>query len=83
MEATSAGSGIPTLELLALAGPHRRAVEAEFEGYAGGELVVTLREFDSTSWDVRTADEWVLSEIRRHYPDAGPTPPNAWGGREG
>ncbi|MEU2835183.1 hypothetical protein ABZ667_42385 [Streptomyces lavendulae] len=63
MEA-SAGTGIPTLELLAM-DVHLQAVDGDFEGYSGNELVLTLREFDSSSWDVRTADAWVLSEIQR------------------
>lgn len=74
----SAGHGIPTLELLAMDAPHLQAVDGDFEGYAGSELVLTLREFDSSSWDVRTADEWVLNEIRRHYPDAKPMTPDEW-----
>ncbi|MFE5718740.1 hypothetical protein [Streptomyces erythrochromogenes] len=74
----SADTGIPTLELLAMKAPHMQAVDADFDGYAGGELVLTLREFDSSSWDVRTADTWVLSEIQRHYPDARPMTPEEW-----
>ncbi len=46
--------------------PHIQAVDADFDGCAGGELMLTLREFDSSSWDVRTADTWVLSEARVH-----------------
>ncbi|MCX5588751.1 hypothetical protein OHA91_38260 [Streptomyces erythrochromogenes] len=57
---------IPTLELLAMEAPHIQAVDADFDGCAGGELMLTLREFDSSSWDVRTADTWVLSEARVH-----------------
>lgn len=78
MERASVGSGIGTLELLALAAPHLQAVDAVFWGYADRDLVVILREVDSTSWDVCTANEWVLCEIRRHYPDASPTPSRAW-----
>ncbi|MEU1200346.1 hypothetical protein ABZ446_29555 [Streptomyces sp. NPDC005813] len=74
----SSGEGIPTLELLAMDAPYLQAVDADFEGYVGGELVLTLREFDSSSWDVRTADEWVLSEIQRHYPDAEPMTSDEW-----
>ncbi|MFB7340222.1 hypothetical protein ACFCZ6_09190 [Streptomyces hydrogenans] len=72
------GAGIPTLELLAMEAPHLQAVDADFEGYAGGELKVTLREFDSSSWDVRTTDPWILSELRRHYPDARPLTADEW-----
>ncbi|MGW6981296.1 hypothetical protein ACWGE1_17875 [Streptomyces sp. NPDC054932] len=74
----SAGPGIPTLELLAMDAPHLQAIDADFAGYAGDELVLILREFDSSSWDVRTADAWVLGEIRRHYPDARPMTEAEW-----
>lgn len=76
--AASAGNGMPTLALLATRAPYLQAVDADFEGYAGTELVVTLREFDSSSWDVRTDDPWVLREIQRHYPDAGPLTADEW-----
>jgi hypothetical protein len=79
MVKVSAGTGIPTLELLAMDAPYLQAVDGDFEGYAGSELRLTLREFDSSSWDVRTADAWVLSEIRRHYPDARPMTSDEWG----
>ncbi|MFF3413024.1 hypothetical protein ACFYW8_44375 [Streptomyces sp. NPDC002742] len=74
----SEGNGIPTLELLAMDAPYLQAVDGDFEGYAGTELMLTLREFDSSSWDVRTADKWVLSEIQRHYPDAKPMTSDEW-----
>ncbi|WP_367826151.1 hypothetical protein [Streptomyces sp. LMG1-1-1.1] len=77
MEA-SAGAGIPTLELLAMDAPYMQAVDSEVEGYMGNELVLILREFDSSSWDVRTADAWVLSEIQRSYPDTRPMTPDEW-----
>ncbi|MFJ7209163.1 hypothetical protein ACIQWR_37235 [Streptomyces sp. NPDC098789] len=73
-------TGIPTLELLAMEAPHLQAVDGDFEGYAGGELVLTFREFDSSSWDVRTADAWVLGEIQRYYPDARPMTADEWDG---
>ncbi|MER5950178.1 hypothetical protein ABT127_29410 [Streptomyces sp. NPDC001904] len=76
--ARASAHGIPTFELLAMDAPYLQAVDADFEGYAGSELVLTLREFDSSKWDVRTADEWVLSEIRRHYPDARPMTADEW-----
>ncbi|MFG2949976.1 hypothetical protein [Streptomyces adustus] len=78
MVKASAGSGIPTLELLATDAPYRQAVDGDFEGYAGSELALTLREFDSSCWEVRTADAWVLSEIQRHYPDARPMTSDEW-----
>ncbi|MFE5879810.1 hypothetical protein [Streptomyces hydrogenans] len=78
MAKESEGAGIPTLELLAMDAPRLQAIDADFEGYAGDELRITLREFDSSSWDVRTADTWVLSEIRRHYPDARPMTADEW-----
>lgn len=78
MTKASAGTGIPTLDLLAMDAPHRQLVDGDFEGYEGTELVLTLREFDSSSWDVRTADAWVLSEIRRSYPDARPMTSDEW-----
>ncbi|MFJ8011119.1 hypothetical protein [Streptomyces sp. NPDC096339] len=78
MTKASVDTGIPTLELLAMDAPYLQAVDGDFEGYAGGEPILTLREFDSSSWDVRTADAWVLSEIRRHYPDARPMTSDEW-----
>ncbi|MEV7595793.1 hypothetical protein AB0O91_00200 [Kitasatospora sp. NPDC089797] len=70
----ASSGGIGTLELLALVAPDLQFVDGEFAGYAGDELRVVLREFDSTSWDLCTADASVVREIRRHYPDAVPTP---------
>ncbi|MGW1723350.1 hypothetical protein ACWCQK_10545 [Streptomyces sp. NPDC002306] len=78
LEGSSTGSGIPTLELLAMRGPHVQAIDGDFEGYVDGELVLTLREFDSSSWDVRTADEWVLGELGRCYPDARAMTADEW-----
>ncbi|MFC9328800.1 hypothetical protein [Kitasatospora sp. NPDC057015] len=78
LESTSTGTGIGTPELLALAAPDLQTVDGDFKGYSAGELVVILREFDSTSWDVCTADERLLREIRENYPDAEPTPPGEW-----
>lgn len=74
----SEGKGIPTLELLAMDAPYLQAVDGDFEGYAGTELILTLREFDSSSWDIRTADTWVLNEFQRHYPDAKPMTSDEW-----
>ncbi|GAA3014526.1 MULTISPECIES: hypothetical protein [unclassified Kitasatospora] len=74
IEKASSGAGIGTLELLALVAPDLQFVDADFVGYAGDELRVVLREFDSTSWDLCTADASVVREIRQHYPDAVPTP---------
>ncbi|MEV6192849.1 hypothetical protein AB0M19_10635 [Streptomyces sp. NPDC051920] len=73
IEKASSGAGIGTLELLALVAPDLQFVDADFAGYAGDELRVVLREFDSTSWDLCTADASVVREIRRHFPDAVPT----------
>ena len=74
IEKASSGAGIGTLELLALVAPDLQFVDGDFAGYAGDELRVVLREFDSTSWDLCTTDASVVREIRRHYPDAVPTP---------
>ncbi|WP_199551876.1 hypothetical protein [Streptomyces sp. N35] len=70
----AAGAGIGTLELLAMVAPGQQFIDGDFAGYAGDQLMVVLREFDSTNWDLCTADASVLREIRRHYPDAAPTP---------
>ncbi|MCX4985699.1 hypothetical protein [Streptomyces sp. NBC_00572] len=74
IEKAASGAGIGTLELLALAAPARQFVDGDFAGFAGDELRVVLREFDSTSWDLCTDDASVIREIRRHYPDAVATP---------
>ncbi|GEB57046.1 hypothetical protein [Streptomyces gardneri] len=74
IEKASSGAGIGTLELLALVAPDLQFVDADFAGYAGEELKVALRKFDSTTWDLCTADASVVREIRQHFPDAVPTP---------
>ncbi|MFE6850014.1 hypothetical protein ACFVDH_04375 [Streptomyces sp. NPDC057674] len=68
MERRSAESGMDTLTLLSLTTPFLQLIDAEACGFAGGELVVVLTEFDSSLWDVRAVDERVLSDLRRHYP---------------
>jgi hypothetical protein len=45
-------------------------IDAEARGFAEDVLVVVLAEVDSSLWDVRAADERVLSELRGHYPGA-------------
>ncbi|MGW7447297.1 hypothetical protein [Kitasatospora sp. NPDC054795] len=67
IEKASSGAGIGALELLAPVAPDVRFVDADFEGCAGDEPRVVLREFDSTSWDLCTADASVVREIRRYY----------------
>ncbi|MFI6289562.1 hypothetical protein ACIBCM_33310 [Streptomyces sp. NPDC051018] len=74
IEKASSGAGIGTLELLALVAPDLQFVDADFAGYAGNQLKVVLREFDSTSWDLCTADAPLVREILQHFPDAVPTP---------
>ncbi|MFJ4672845.1 hypothetical protein [Kitasatospora purpeofusca] len=70
MENRSAKAGMDTLTLLSLTTPSLQLIDAEVCGFAGDELVLVLTEFDSSSWDVRAADERVLSDLRRHYPGA-------------
>ncbi|MFF2081452.1 hypothetical protein ACFVXG_42605 [Kitasatospora sp. NPDC058162] len=72
LERRSAGEGMDTPTLLALVSPAVQLVDAEATGFAGGEPVVVLTEFDSSLWEVRAADERVLAELRQHYPDAVP-----------
>ncbi|MFE2146985.1 hypothetical protein ACFXA3_35565 [Streptomyces sp. NPDC059456] len=74
IEKAASGAGIGTLELLALVAPNLQFVDADFAGFAGDELRVVLREFDSTSWDFGTADASLVREFCRYYPDAAPTP---------
>lgn len=75
-----AEAGIGTLRLLALVTPGLQLVDGNYDGYtADGRLVVELQEFDSSSWDVRTADPWLLDAIPRWFPDAEPSPPGVWG----
>lgn len=73
-----AETGVGTLELLALLPPDLQAVDADFVAYAGTERVLVLREFDSSSWELLTADPWVLGEIRRQFPDAAPLAMTFW-----
>lgn len=70
MEGRSSGDGMDTLTLLSLTTPFLQLIDAEACGFAEGELVVVLTEVDSSLWDIRSVDERVLSELRRHYPDA-------------
>lgn len=67
LERRSADSGMDTLTLLSLTTPFLQLIDAEARGFTRDELVVVLTEFDSSSWDVRTVDERVLSELRHHY----------------
>ncbi|MFH9725417.1 hypothetical protein ACH4M4_20990 [Streptomyces sp. NPDC017254] len=68
LERRSAGDGMDTLTLLSLTAPGIQLIDAEACGFAEGVLVVVLTEFDSSLWDVRAADERVLSGLRVHYP---------------
>ncbi|WP_327429500.1 hypothetical protein [Streptomyces sp. NBC_01236] len=70
LERRSAGDGMDTLMLLSLTAPDIQLIDAEACGFAEDVLVVVLTEVDSSSWDVRAAEERVLSELRGHYPGA-------------
>ncbi|MFE3874819.1 hypothetical protein ACFXPX_10520 [Kitasatospora sp. NPDC059146] len=70
LERRSAGEGMDTATLLALVSPAVQFVDAEATGSADSAPVVVLTEFDSSLWEVRSVDERVLGEFRRHYPDA-------------
>ncbi|MFY0573458.1 hypothetical protein ACN28S_03015 [Cystobacter fuscus] len=62
-----------TLDLLRLITPDVQIIDGEILGYAhpGQELpAVVLRAVDSTSWDIESEDEEVLSVIRKVFPDA-------------
>ncbi|MFD5466395.1 hypothetical protein ACFWIQ_26715 [Kitasatospora sp. NPDC127059] len=72
LERRSAGEGMDTPTLLALVGPAVQLVDAEATGYADGEPVVVLTEFDSTLWEIRVADERLLDRFSDRYPDAAP-----------
>ncbi|MET9892325.1 hypothetical protein ABZZ47_19270 [Streptomyces sp. NPDC006465] len=67
LERRSAGDGMDTLTLLSLTTPGVQLIDAEACGFAGDVLAVVLTEVDSSSWDIRTADQRVLSEFRNHY----------------
>ncbi|MFJ4332567.1 MULTISPECIES: hypothetical protein [unclassified Streptomyces] len=67
MERRSADVGMDTLTLLSLTTPSLQLIDAEARGFAEDQLVLILTEFDSSSWDVRAADERVLSELRHYY----------------
>ncbi|MFD7624770.1 hypothetical protein ACFV7Q_01780 [Streptomyces sp. NPDC059851] len=70
MERRSAGSGMDTMTLLSLTSPGLQLIDAEACGFAEDVLVVVLTEVDSSWWEIKAADERVLSELQRHYPDA-------------
>ncbi|MFC8394775.1 hypothetical protein [Streptomyces sp. NPDC057238] len=70
MERLSADGGMDTLTLLSLTTPFLQLIDAEARGFARDKVVVVLTEADSSSWDVQVLDERILTEPRRHYPDA-------------
>jgi hypothetical protein len=70
LERRSAGDGMDTLTLLSLTTPFLQLIDAEAQGSAEGRTVIVLTEVDSSSWEVRAADERVLGELRRRFPDA-------------
>ncbi|MEU9035578.1 hypothetical protein AB0D45_11880 [Streptomyces sp. NPDC048352] len=70
MEKRSADGGMDTLTLLSLTTPFLQLIDAEARGSAEGGVRVVLTEVDSSLWDVRAADERVLTELRHHFPDA-------------
>lgn len=70
LESRSVGDGMDTLTLLSLTAPGIQLIDAEACGFVEDVLAVVLTEVDSSFWDVRAVDERVLSELRRHYPDA-------------
>jgi hypothetical protein len=70
MRRRSAGGGMSTLTLLSLATPGLRLIDAQVFGFAADELKIVLSEVDSWLWDVRTADEGILEELRRNYPES-------------
>ncbi|MFJ4484502.1 hypothetical protein ACIP3D_19360 [Streptomyces longwoodensis] len=59
-----------TLTLLSLTTPSFQLIDAEARGSSENGVMVVLTEMDSSWWWVRVVDERVLSELRRHYPDA-------------
>src|SRR5690348_3804343 len=61
LERRSADGGMDTLTLLSLTTPFLQLIDAEARGFDDGQLVLVLTEFDSSLWDVRAADERVLS----------------------
>jgi hypothetical protein len=66
----SADAGMDTSTLLSLTTPFLRLIDAEARGPAEDRVIVVLTEVDSSLWEVRSVDEGVLSELRRHYPGA-------------
>ncbi|MFF9501192.1 hypothetical protein [Streptomyces sp. NPDC014656] len=70
LEGRSVGGGMDTSTLLSLTAPGIQLIDAEACGFVEDVLVVVLTEVDSSFWDVKAVDERVLSELRRHYPDA-------------
>ncbi|MGT2532117.1 hypothetical protein ACU4GG_37460 [Streptomyces nojiriensis] len=67
IERLSEGDGLDTRTLLSLTTPGYQLIDAEACGFADGELVVVLTEFDSSFWNVRAADGAVLRELARHF----------------
>ncbi|WP_234018166.1 MULTISPECIES: hypothetical protein [unclassified Streptomyces] len=70
MERWSADGGMDTLTLLSLTTQSLQLIDAEARGFVGDKMAVVLTEVDSSLWDVRVHDERILTELRRHYPEA-------------
>lgn len=71
LEAVRPESSIGTLELIHLVTPDVQIIEGEVFGSVDGlSPRVVIRAVDSTSWDIETDDEEILSEMRRAYSDA-------------
>lgn len=69
------GEPVDTLRLLALTAPDVQIVDGVFTGYRHGEPVLVIDAFDSSSWEVYSADDSLLADVLRIYPDAREMPP--------
>ncbi|MBN6035870.1 hypothetical protein [Amycolatopsis sp. 195334CR] len=65
---------LSTLDLLALIPPSVQVVDGVFTAWAGSARVVVVEAFDSTSWDITSTDERILTALADRYPDAHDLP---------
>ncbi|MGC7093512.1 hypothetical protein ACPZ19_02490 [Amycolatopsis lurida] len=65
---------VPTLDLLAMTAPSLQVIDGVFTGWSGSTVVVVVEAFDSTSWNITSTDERILTALAERYPDAQDLP---------
>jgi hypothetical protein len=71
LESVSPETSLGTLELIHLVSPDVQVIDGEVVGSVDGASPrIVVRAVDSTSWDIESDDEEIVSEARRAHPDA-------------